>query len=375
VFSAPYRLLTSLRPNVRLGILVAAAASSVVFVATPFLVTAVVDDFGIGLGLASSISTAQLFGFVGATWLSGRYLTPSRRIVVASVLFLFATNALSAVAPTFGVLVGLRGLAGVALGLITWIAWSEAAGSTGRMRDVAVVGPLTGAVAAPVLSWAAESGGVEMVYLLLAVIAAVPLLFRTEPSTETSAKRGRRRPAVPAAKIILAALFALTAGGSAVFVYAAAIALEQTNLSAATISLAFSANAIASIPAARLKGVRRLGGLGYLGTAACALLVGLTSSGLLFFLGLTLWGAAFWYATPATHALLEARSRYPQERVGDAQALMAAGRVLGPLMGGIAVGAGSIQALSLLGAGFMAAAGLAVIVVELFVKPLDQATL
>lgn len=355
-----------------MGILVAAASASVVFTATPFLVTAVVEDFDIGLGLASSISTAQLFGFVAATWFGGRHLTPSRRIVVAAIAVLFATNALSAIAPNFTVLVALRALAGVSLGIITWVAWSEAAGSTGRMRDVAVVGPLTGAVAAPILGWAAAAGGIKLVYLLLAGIAAVPLLFGTEPSVESRTKPGPRRPAVPAARVILAALFTLTAGGSAVFVYAAAIALEQTSLSATTISLAFSANAIASIPAARLKGSRRLAGIGYLVTSGCALVVGLSSSGVLFFFALTLWGAGFWYATPATHALLEARSRYPRERVGDAQALMAAGRVLGPLMGGIAIGAGSIPALSLLGAGFMAAAGLAVISVELFVKPLKQ---
>jgi len=190
---------------------------------------------------------------------------------------------------------------------------------------------------------------------------------------ESTTKRERRRPAVPAARVILAALFTLTAGGSAVFVYAAAIALDQTDLSATTISLAFSANAIASIPAARLKGKRHLAGLGYLVTGGCALAVGLSTSGLLFFGALTLWGAGFWYATPATLALLEARSRYPQERVGDAQALMAAGRVLGPIMGGVAIGTGSIVALSLLGATLMGAAGLAVIAVELLVKPLNHA--
>lgn len=374
MFSAPYRLLTSLRPEVRLGILVAAASSSIVFTATPFLISSVVEDFDVGLGLASSISTAQLAGFVAATALAGRRLAPSRRIVVGSVAGLAIANAISALAPTFWTLVALRGLAGVTLGLITWVAWSEAAGSTGRMRDVAVVGPLTGALSAPLLGWAADVGGTALTYWLLAAVALVPLFLANHPNADTAVRHGPRRPAVATAKVILVALFAMTAGGSAVFVYAAAIGVAETGLTTTAISFAFSANALASIPVARWGGPRPLAGLGYVSTAVCAIGVGFAPSAWIFFAALTVWGAAFWYGTPATHALLAARSRYPQERVGDAQAIMAAGRVIGPVIGGIAVGAGSTATLAAVGATLMGGAGLAIIAVEVLVPPRELAS-
>jgi len=372
VFASPYRLLTSIRPNVTPGILVAASAASIVFTATPFLVTAVVEDFGVSLAMASSISTAQLAGFVIASWFGGRRLTPSRRLVVGSVAFLVVANGLSAAAPSFAALLILRTLSGVSLGLITWIAWVEAAGSSGRMRDVAVVGPLTGAIAAPLLGWAASTGGTELVYGVLTLVAAVPLFLRTNPSAEVSLERGPRRKAVPAARAVLVAMLLITAGGSAVFVYAAAIALEETSLSATAISLAFSANAIASIPVARWSGPRRVAGAGYVAAALCALAVGLAPSATLWFAGLTLWGACFWYATPATHQILAERSRYPEERVGDAQALMAVGRVLGPVIAGVAIATGSTTTLAFVGMALMVAAGLIVMAIEQFVPPIEN---
>lgn len=372
MFATPYRLATALRPNVRLGILVAAASASVVFTATPFLISTVVEDFDVSLGLASLISTAQLAGFVVATALAGRRFRASRQVVVGAVAGLVLTNAASAVAPTFAVLVALRGAAGVSLGLITWVAWSEAAGSGSRMRDVAVVGPLTGAVSAPLLGWAADLGGTGLVYATLAVVAATPLALPTTPSADVvHAPRGRRHPAVPAARVILAALFAMTAGGSAVFVYAAAIGRDDVGLGTTTISLAFSLNALVSIPVARWGGARRWAGLGYVGTGTCALVVGLATSGWLFVGALALWGAAFWYGTPGTHQMLALRSRHPTERVGDAQALMAAGRVLGPVIGGLAVGAGSTTFLAVVGASLMGIAGLVIVGVEVLVPPVS----
>jgi len=373
VFASPYRLVTSIRPNVTPGILVAASGASIVFTATPFLVIAVVEDFGVSLAAASSISTAQLAGFVVASWLGGRRLRPTRRLILGSVAFLVITNGLSAVAPSFTALLVLRALSGISLGLITWIAWAEAAGSSGRMRDVAVVGPLTGAIAAPFLGWAATSGGTELVYGLLAVIAAAPLFLPSEPSSELVSDRGPRRKAVPAARAVLVAMLLITAGGSAVFVYAAAIALEDTTLGSTAISLAFSANAVVSIPVARWRGTRRIAGVGYIAAGMCALLVGLAPSAALWFLGLTLWGACFWYATPATHQILAERSRYPQERVGDAQALMAAGRVLGPVIAGLAISAGSTTTLALVGMGLMVTSGVIVIAIEQLVPPIEPA--
>ena len=74
---------------------------------------------------------------------------------------------------------------------------------------------------------------------------------------------------------------------------------------------------------------------------------------------------------PATFALLAARSRFPEERAGDAQAVMAVGRVFGPLLGGALLASGSTTSLALVSAGVLvgAAAMLLYIDRDRFVVP------
>ena len=70
-----------------------------------------------------------------------------------------------------------------------------------------------------------------------------------------------------------------------------------------------------------------------------------------------IWGFAFWTATPEVFSLLADRSIYPSDRVGDAQAVMSFGRVVGPTVGGILVASGSfalvgtVSLIALIGAG------------------------
>ena len=71
---------------------------------------------------------------------------------------------------------------------------------------------------------------------------------------------------------------------------------------------------------------------------------------------------------PGVYSLLAERSHYPDERAGDAQAIMAAGRVVGPLMGG-ALYAWSVTALGIVGGGLMTLAGLTMVYVEWRIRP------
>ena len=73
-----------------------------------------------------------------------------------------------------------------------------------------------------------------------------------------------------------------------------------------------------------------------------------------FWAAMVAWGFAFWMGVPGAFALLAERSNYPDERAGDAQAVMASGRVVGPLIGGVlyqigpealGVGAGTVMIL------------------------------
>ena len=50
---------------------------------------------------------------------------------------------------------------------------------------------------------------------------------------------------------------------------------------------------------------------------------------------------------PAAFALLASRSRFPEERAGDAQAVMALGRVFGPVLGGSFFAAGQTAVMGL----------------------------
>jgi DHA1 family inner membrane transport protein len=67
------------------------------------------------------------------------------------------------------------------------------------------------------------------------------------------------------------------------------------------------------------------------------------------------WGFVFFMGVPAAFTLLAARSNFPEERAGDAQAVMALGRVFGPLLGGALYAAGSTGTLGIVAASVMAA--------------------
>ena len=88
----------------------------------------------------------------------------------------------------------------------------------------------------------------------------------------------------------------------------------------------------------------------------------------MFWIVLPIWGFSFWMAVPASFLLLAERSRYPDERAGDAQAVLAAGRVVGPLIGG-AVYAVSIPALGVVGGAIVGIAALAMLYVEWRIHP------
>ena len=68
------------------------------------------------------------------------------------------------------------------------------------------------------------------------------------------------------------------------------------------------------------------------------------------------WGFGFWMAVPAAFSVLAEHSNYPAERAGDAQAYMAMGRVVGPMLGGLLYDAG-LLALGIVGGLLMASAG------------------
>ena len=353
-FQAPVRLLAAVKPSVPAALLVAIASSTAVFTATPFLLSEVSDEYNVAISTAGWMSTAQLAGFVLASWIGGRFLRPVRSVLVLGTLIGVVANLASAAAPTFEMLAITRFGSGLSLGFAAWIAWQAAFGDIEKTGDVAVVGPLVGMVMAPMIALILESIGLRWLFVVLALITATPLIWaRQVPRVDRLRPHRTRHTPTRAARAILIALGMITLGGSSVFVYSAAIGKDLDGLSPLTVSLLFSGNALAAIPSARWTGRRGPAGIWFIATAVCALAIASSRSGIVFGVAMVGWGFVFFMGIPAAFNLLAERSNFPEERAGDAQAVMALGRVFGPIMGGVLLAAGSEVTLGMVAAAVM----------------------
>ncbi len=137
-----------------------------------------------------------------------------------------------------------------------------------------------------------------------------------------------------------------------------------TDLTPSAIAWGLSLNALTGVAATRFQARTGHAGLWLLGTGVAALAMGTVVTEILFYVIMAWWGFAFWMGIPAVFRLLAERSLAPRERVGDAQSLMALGRVVGPLIAGAAVGAGQFARLSVVGASIMFTGALTVMLVE-----------
>ncbi|MGH1504965.1 MAG: MFS transporter [Acidimicrobiales bacterium] len=360
----PVRVLGAFRTGVAPGLLGATAVSTAVFSATPLVLPELLDAFDVGRGVVGIVSGVQLAGFVLSTFFSPRVARPSAGAFVLALVVLTAANATGAAVDDFWIFVATRAVAGVALGVLTWLAWESVFGDASRMGDIAVVGPIAGVVAAPVFGVVLSVGGYRWLYAVLAVVGLLPALRPPQFPRGGAERPERRRGGAPAAYAVVAALGLLTMGGSAVFIYSGVIGADRAGLSAASLSAVYAANAAAGIPSARWRGRRPAAGLWLAITGALAWMVATAPASWILVAALVAWGFTFWVGVPATYSLLSARSRFPAERAGDAQAVMAAGRIVGPLLGGALVASGSFAALGVVGGGLMVAAGAIVLVVE-----------
>lgn len=361
---APLRLLASLRGSTDPGLATAVSVSMATFTATPLILPSVAERFDVGTGTAGLFSASQLGAFVIASAIAGRVFQPSRQLFVAALSTLVLANVVSAVVSEFIVLVVARGVAGLALGALAWLAYSQVFGDADRVGDIAVIGPLTGVLAAPMFGLLLQVGDDRAVYWTLTVASLVPLT-RIPRLADIPAVEQTRHAAVPQAMVLVVALGVSTFGGSAVFVFLGAIAGDQYGMDPFVVSIVFAANAAAGIPAARFRGDRPLSGAWLLVPAASAALLGVLEQQFIFWLLVAGWGFCFWMAVPGVYNLLSARSRFPAERAGDAQAAMAAGRALGPLLGAFLVSAGGFGTLGAVGGAIMTTGAVAIIAIEL----------
>ena len=350
----------------------ALAFSTVVMVSTPFLIPEVRGHYDVGLSVASLVGVFQLGGFAVGSWGSGRRLVPSRSVLVASLVLAAASNAVSAWLPPLSILLTSRFASGLSLGVIAWFAWSNAFGREQAMNRVAVVGPVIGVISTPVVAVAIDRQGMPTLFVALALLPLIPLLFTAGVPTGEKRDRRARRPAVPAARVMLGALTAFSLGGSAVFQFGVTIGFEELGLTASATAIAYTANALVSIPAAGWRWRRGIPGPWMALTATCAFFVATAFNTPIFLGAIIVWGFCYWMALPGVFSVLAEASAFPEERAGDAQAMMAIGRVGGPFLGGLLLDGPGTVALGLTGAGLMAGAAAAVFTVRGFTERRDR---
>lgn len=360
----PARVIQAVRPAASPGVMAGAAVVAATFAATPFLLPEISTDFTMEIGSTGLLSTAQVGSFAAASFLAGRLFRPRRRLHYGALGIVAVASAASALAPNFPFLLGGRVVAGAGMGVLTWIAWADATRFARGIGDVAAVAPLTAAVASPILGWLTERGGYPLVYGVLALAALVAMALKVDFGELP--RIGRRVSSSKSNRVLLVALGLLTLGGSSIFIFTGAAAIRVHGLSPVHVSWALSINAVAGVIATRVPARKGTSWLWIVATAASGLAVGIIESSVVFFAAMALWGFAFWMAVPASLQMLAERSVSPSERMGDAQASMAMGRVVGPVVGGLALGAGAFSRLSWVGAMVMIGSGLIVAMVEVY---------
>jgi predicted MFS family arabinose efflux permease len=356
----PSRILYGGRQGAPLALIASTAAVTMMFAATPFLITPLSEHYGISEGFAGSISVAQVGAFAAVNFIFPRVLRPSGKLLRTAAIALVIVNLLSVFVGFYAVLLFVRVLAGAAAGTMTWLTWSNAMRRKSSMSSIAATGPMTALIAAPLM--AALSGwGDQAIYAVLA-IATVPSAVLWAPISG----RKRARGVISGSRsnrILLAGLFALTFFGSALFINQTIVARDIHGLTAFASSIAFSMNAAGAIAGARLSTRNRYPGwfLASIGPAAFLTVVG---PSWMFYVGMTWWGFSFWMGVPGVLQMLVDRSLEPSERAGDGQGVMALGRAVGPALGGAFVDAGALVALAVTSATGIAVAGATVIGVK-----------
>ena len=360
----PIRLAAAMDSRRSAGMLAALGFATVVMVSTPFLINAISAEYDVGLTVAAQVGVLQLAGFAVASWGSGNWLRPTRSVLVGALFLAVAANAGSAWLPPLPLLLSLRFISGLSLGTITWFAWANAFGVQQKMSQVAVVGPVIGVLSTPLVALVIERWGMRELFVMLAVLPILPLsLSSTVPDGERR-DRGERHRAATTARVVLLALTAFSLGGSAVYQLGVTIGARELGLSSSTVALAYTANSLISIPAAGWRGRRGIPGPWMALTGASAFFVATAFTSTLFVAALVCWGFFYWMAIPGVYSVLAGASTYPAERAGDAQAMMAAGRVAGPFLGGVLIDGPGVIGLGMVAAGLMVGAAAAVFAVR-----------
>ena len=155
---APSRLAYSLYPQASAGLLAAVMVATMTFVSTPFLLPQISAGYGVSLGTAGLLSTAQVGAFALLSFVAGRWVTTSEVLLRASIVVFALANLASVFTPWFWLLVLVRMVAYAAAGLMAWTAWADAAAEARRLSDVTAAGPIAAIVGCAAVQLARGTG-------------------------------------------------------------------------------------------------------------------------------------------------------------------------------------------------------------------------
>lgn len=312
-----------------MGLIAAVTAISVLFAASPFLLPEFMREFGVSVAAAGRYSAVLVASFAVASLGAGRFLQPSRMLLVGCNLAMVVTLVASALVPTYGLLLAVAAAIGLAAGLINWIAWREAVHLPSTMTRVAAAGPLAGILAALVLGPTMASIGRFGAYLLMAGLSLICVFVPTTvtPSRIEATSGGKSRSNL----VLLGLVTLMSVCVSTVWVYVG-VRLDRLDASPLVLTLALTVHSAIAILSARIR-ARRVWPW-FLAMALAVCLATVPPVIWLVTAGVLLWGAVFWPAVTGVLRLIEERSAQPGEQTGNFQGLMAVGRIVGPLLGG-----------------------------------------
>ncbi|MDI3406223.1 MFS transporter [Streptomyces cavernicola] len=320
------------------------------------------DDLQVSTGMAGQLISVFALTFAIGAPVMAVVLDPypRRRVILAALAVFVVANVAAALAPTFGALIVLRAIAGLAAAVVSSTAFAAAAQGAppdrqGRYLAVVTAG-LTVALftGVPVGAWVGSLLGWRSTFVLVAIVAlaAIVVLALGLPRLEGAATAGlaeRLRPLRSARVLrLVLAVFLCGVGGLMFYSYLSAL-LEQHQGGTDTLPLVLLLVGVIGVPSAFLGGrlADRYGGrrsrLMVVGGHAIALaatgaLLALGAPFPLLLAGIAAWSVFAWALNPPLQAsTIEAAPEAPMTAISLNISGLYLGTAAAAAIGGIIV--------------------------------------
>lgn len=323
-----------------LGLIASPFGISVVFAITPFVIPAVMDEFGATLVQAGLYSTVMGAAFMIVSFGAGYIFRASRRLLLVCNLTLALACVASGVVSSYTWLLVMSFVIGLTSGLINWLAWAQAASRpvmVPRVAGASEAGFLSILVLGPIILAWGRLGGFVFSATLILVVSLLPVSIAPIQRVTRAATRS-----APNWTLMLS-LGVFSIFGAGLWVYVG-VRLAELNAGPWVMTLAIASHSFLGILALRIT-PKRLWPW-FAGIVVGIALVSIPPVVWLIVVGLLIWGAAFLPATAGAVRLIDKRSAFPGEYTSLTQGLRSVGRVAGPLVGG---GLESLGGFALLG--------------------------